>query len=57
MVVFLAVGLGTREPGSMEQTLRLVEGLVSPEQAEKTDRQTHIHSNTKLHSHPGSGVG
>lgn len=32
----------------MEQTLRLVEGLVPPEQAEKTRRQTHTHSNIKL---------
>lgn len=43
----------------MEQTLRLVEGLVPPEQAEKTgiqtDRQMDTHSNSKLHSHPGSG--
>lgn len=41
----------------MEQTLRLVEGLVPPEQAERTGKQTDTHSNTKLHSHPGSGVG
>lgn len=51
-------GCGVGDKGAREHGagLRLVEGLVPPAQAEKTHRQTDRHSDTKLHSHLGSGV-
>lgn len=51
-------GCGVGDKGAREHgaDLRLVEGLVPPEQAEKTHGQTDTHSDTKLHSHLGSGV-